>query len=202
MSVKHQLLLDPDLSSAAMKGAIMFLSLIRNRRSIRQYTNKHIEAEKIDQLLEATLRPPSSNNLKPWEFVLVTDKDLLLQLSGAKPKGASFLKDAALGIVVCADPGKCDVWIEDASIAAAFIHLAAVSLGLGSCWIQIRKRDHADGRQARERIAELLALPAHLEVEAIISVGYPAEEKAPHPKESLPFEKISYNQYGNRTQPF
>jgi nitroreductase len=185
-----------------MKGAIMFLSLVRNRRSIRQYENKPIEAEKIDLLLEATLRPPSSNNLKPWEFVVVTDKDLLLQLSGAKPKGAGFLKDAALGIVVCADPQICDVWVEDASIAAAFIHLAAASLGLGSCWIQIRKRDHADGRKAGERVAELLALPDHLEVEAIIAVGYPAEEKAPHTKESLPFEKISYNRYGNQTRPF
>jgi nitroreductase len=185
-----------------MKGGIMFLSLIRNRRSIRQYANKPIEAEKIDQLLEATLRPPSSNNIKPWEFVVVTDKELLKQLSNAKPKGAGFLKDAALGIVVCADPGKCDVWVEDAAIAGAFIHLAAASLGLGSCWIQIRKRQHADGRQARERVAELLGLPAALEVEAIIAVGYPAEEKAPHPQEFLPVEKISFNKYGNRTRSF
>jgi len=185
-----------------MKGAIMFLSLVRNRRSIRRYADKPIEAEKIDQLLEATLRPPSSNNRKPWEFVVVTDKDLLAQLSEAKPHGATFLKDAALGIVVCADPQICDVWVEDASIAAAFIHLAAASLDLGSCWIQIRKRDHAEGRTASERVAELLGLPDQLEVEAIIAVGYPAEEKAPHPKESLPFEKISYNRYGNRTQSF
>ena len=111
----------------------MFHSLIRTRRSIRRYENKPIEAEKIDLLLEATLRPPSSNNRQPWEFVVVTDKDLLEQLSSAKPHGAGFLKDAPLGIVVCADPGKCDVWVEDASIAATFIHLAAASLGLGSC---------------------------------------------------------------------
>jgi nitroreductase len=185
-----------------MKGAIMFHSLIRTRRSIRQYENKPIEAEKIDLLLEATLRPPSSNNRQPWEFVVVTDKELLEQLSNAKPHGAGFLKDAAMGIVVCADPGKCDVWVEDASIAATFIHLAAASLGLGSCWIQIRKRENADGRQAGERVAELLGLPDALEVEAIIAVGYPAEEKAPHPQEALPFEKISYNRYGNRTRSF
>jgi len=187
---------------AAIKGAIMFLSLIRNRRSVRQYENKPIEAEKIDLLLEAALRPPSSNNRQPWEFVVVTDKELLVPLSDAKPHGAGFLKDAALGIVVCADPGKCDIWVEDASIAATFIHLAAASLGLGSCWIQMRKRQYADGRQARDRVAELLALPENLEVEAIIAVGYPAEEKAPHPKAALPFEKISYNRYGNRTQSF
>ena len=180
----------------------MFHSLIRTRRSIRRYENKPIEAEKIDLLLEATLRPPSSNNRKPWEFVVVTDKELLEQLSSAKPHGAGFLKDAALGIVVCADPGKCDVWVEDASIAGAFIHLAAAALGLGSCWIQIRKREHADGRMARDCVAELLELPDNLEVEAIIAVGYPAEEKAPHPQEELPFEKISYNRYGNQTKPF
>jgi len=165
----------------------MFHSLIRTRRSIRRYENKPIEAEKIDLLLEATLRPPSSNNR---------------QLSSAKPHGAGFLKDAPLGIVVCADPGKCDVWVEDASIAATFIHLAAASLGLGSCWIQIRKREHADGRMARDRVAELLGLTDNLEVEAIIAVGYPAEEKAPHPQEKLPFEKISYNRYGSRTKSY
>jgi len=196
------LLLNPEIASAALKGAIMFHSLIRNRRSIRRYENTPIETEKIDLLLEATLRPPSSNNRKPWEFVVVTDKELLVQLSDAKPKGAGFLKDAALGIVVCADPGKCDVWVEDASIAATFIHLAAAALGLGSCWIQMRKRQNADGRPARDRIAELLALPDNLEVEAIIAVGYPAEEKAPHPQASLPVEKISYNRYGNQTKSY
>ena len=186
---------------ATMKGAIMFHSLIRNRRSIRRYEDRPIEAEKIDLLLEAALRAPSSNNRQPWEFVVVTDNALLVQLSSAKPHGAGFLKDAALGIVVCADPGKCDVWVEDASIAATFIHLAAASLGLGSCWIQIRKREYAGGRPARERVAELLGLPDNLEVEAFIAVGYPAEEKAPHPQEDLPVEKLSYNRYGNQTKP-
>jgi len=179
----------------------MFHSLIRSRRSIRRYENKPIDSETIDLLVEAALRSPSSNNRKPWEFVVVTDKDLLAQLSEAKPHGASFLKDAALGIVVCADVKKCDVWVEDASIATTFIHLAAASLGLGSCWIQIRKRDHSDGRPARDRVAELLGLSDNVEVEAIVAVGYPAEEKAPHAQESLEFEKISYNRYGNQNRP-
>ena len=49
-------------------------------------------------------------------------------------------KNAPLGVVVCADSSKCDVWVEDASIATIFLHLAATSMGLGSCWLQIRKR--------------------------------------------------------------
>ena len=53
---------------------------------------------------------------------------------------------------------------------------------------------------ARDRVAELLALPDNLEVEAIIAVGYPAEEKTPHPQDALRFEKISYNRYGERTK--
>jgi len=115
----------------------MFLSLVTKRRSIRKYQEKPVEAEKIDILIETVLRSPSSRGLNPWEFVVVTDQGLLEKLSKAKPHGASFLKNAPMGIVVCADPEKCDVWVEDASIASIYIHLATESIGLGSCWIQI-----------------------------------------------------------------
>ena len=94
----------------------MFLSLAKKRRSIRRYLEKPVEAEKIEMLIEAALRAPSSRGFNPWEFVVVTDGVLLEKLSKSKPHGASFLKDAPLGIVVCADPEKCDVWIEDASM--------------------------------------------------------------------------------------
>ena len=110
----------------------MFIDLIRKRRSIRKYTNDAIEAEKVELLKEAALRPPSSMGHNPWEYVFVTDSQLLAKLSKAKPHGSSFLGDARLGIVVCADPEKSAVWIEDASIATIFIQLAAESLGLGS----------------------------------------------------------------------
>ncbi|VAX32202.1 Nitroreductase, partial [hydrothermal vent metagenome] len=96
----------------------MFMPLIRKRRSIRKFLKKEVEAEKIDQLVEAALRAPSSRGLNPWEFIVVTKKDLLEKLSKAKKHGSSFLNNAPLGIVVCADPAKCDVWIEDASIAS------------------------------------------------------------------------------------
>ena len=108
----------------------MFLSLVQKRRSIRQYLEKPVEKEKIELLIEAALRSPSSRGFNPWEFIVLTDRDLLAKLSKAKPHGASFLKNAPLGIVVCADPEKCDVWVEDASIASIFLHLAAESLEL------------------------------------------------------------------------
>src|SRR4030042_1604382 len=109
----------------------MVISLIQKRRSIRRFLPKPVDAGKIDLLIEAALRSPSSRGLNPWEFIVVTDKDLLEKLSRSKQHGSAFLQNAPLGIVVCADPEKCDVWIEDASIASIFIHLAAASLGLG-----------------------------------------------------------------------
>jgi nitroreductase len=175
----------------------MFLSLIQRRRSIRKYLEKHVETEKIDVVIEAALRAPSSRGFKPWEFVVVTEKSLLEKLSKAKPHGASFLKNAPLGIVVCADPEKCDVWVEDASIASIFIHLAAESIGLGSCWIQIRKRMHDQTTSAEAYIRALLNIPKNLNVESIIAMGYSAEKKPPHRKEDLEYKKAHYGLYGS-----
>ena len=103
-----------------------------------------------------------------------------------------------MGIVVCADPGKSDTIIEDASIAAIIIQLTAASLGLGSCWVQMRERKHQDGRPAQEHIAQLLRIPDNYMVQCVIALGYPAESKAPHPKESLDFGKVYQERFGKR----
>jgi nitroreductase len=99
-------------------------------------------------------------------------------------------------VVVCADPNKSDVWIEDASIASIFIHLAAASLGLGSCWIQIRKRMFDEATTSEDYVRELLNIPDALRVESIVGVGYPDEKKEPHPKEVLQYDKVFQNAYG------
>lgn len=174
----------------------MFLPLIRNRRSTRSFTGQPVEPEKVSLLVEAALRSPSSRGLNPWEFILVTDKDMLIKLSSCKPHGASFLKGAPLGIVVLADPNRCDVWVEDCSIASTYIQLTAENLGLKSCWIQIRKREFSSGKMARDRVLELLNIPDHLEVESIIAVGYPNEHLEGHPAESLGYPKVHQEKYG------
>lgn len=173
----------------------MFISLLEKRRSIRKYKNQQIEQEKMDLLKEAALRSPSSMGRNPWEFVFLTDMELLEKLSRSKPHGASFLKRAPLGVVICADPQKCDVWVEDCSIAAIFLHLAAESIGLGSCWIQIRDRMHDKNKTASDYIKETLKIPSGMEVEAIIAAGYPDEEKPGHRKDELPYERIHLNTF-------
>ena len=174
----------------------MFLPLIQKRRSIRKFQNKPVETEKLDMLMEAALRAPSSMGNNPWEFIVVREQDMLQKLSKAKPHGATFLRNSPLGIIVCADPGKSSVWVEDASIASIFIHLAAESIGLGSCWIQIRERMHSETKTAEAYISELLGLPANMKVEAIIAAGYPDEKKQPHEKENLEYHKVHVDVYG------
>jgi len=176
----------------------MFNKLIEKRRSIRKFKDTPIEEEKIEQLIQAALRSPSSRNFNPWRFVVVNRPDLLEKLATAKPHGASFLGKAPLGIVVCADTLASDVCIEDASIASIFIHLAAHSAGLGSCWIQIRKRDHDSSRSAATYIKDLLGIPDNIMVESIIAIGYPDETKKGHPKENLQFDKVSFNRFSEK----
>jgi len=176
----------------------MFIDLLRARRSIRRFQDRPVEKEKIDLLIETMLRAPSSRGLDPWEFVVVTEKESLSRLSQAKPHGATFVKNAPLAIVVCADPEKSDVWVEDAAIASILLHLAATDLGLGSCWVQIRLREHDNQKMAQDYVAELLGLREGMVVASIIAVGYPAEQQPGHPRSSLPDEKVSFGRYGQR----
>lgn len=174
------------------------LSLLRKRRSVRKFKDRSLSTREVDILIEALLCSPSSRNLRPWEFILVTDRDLLEQLGRAKEHGSAFLAGAALAVVVVADPEKCDVWIEDCSIASIVVQLTAESIGLGSCWAQIRCRPHGEGRSAEDFVKELLELPERYVVESAIGIGYPDEEKEPLPRESLQFGKIHYDRYGGK----
>jgi nitroreductase len=166
------------------------LDLVRKRRSVRKYKDKPIEPELIELLKEAAVRSPTSRNFRPWRFLFVTEKTKLAALSRAKPSGARFLKGAGLGVVVCADETESDVWIEDCSIASIILQLTGQSLGLGSCWIQIRKRMHSDSQTSEEYVKDVLGLQEHMKVESIIAFGYPDEEKQPIPKEQLEYPKI------------
>jgi nitroreductase len=172
------------------------IDLLQKRRSVRKFKNKVVEKDKISTLVQAALLSPSSRNLQPWEFLIVSDKKVLKQLAQSKKHGSSFLKGAPLGIVATADPGVSDVWIEDTSIACIIIQLAAESLGLSSCWIQIRERVHHGNLTAEQYVKQTLNIPVSHRVEAIVAVGYRDEEKKPHGEEDLPRKKIHLNSYG------
>jgi len=176
----------------------MFIDLLRKRRSIRQFQKKPVEQEKITILTEAALRSPSSRSLYPWEFIVVQNKETLTALSEVKPHGAAFLKNAPLAIVVCGDPAKCDVWIEDCSIASMLIHLAASDLGLGSCWIQLRLREHDKQKSSSVRATEILGIQNNMQVQTIIAIGYAKKEAKGHEAASLLREKLHFERFGEQ----
>lgn len=167
------------------------IELIRNRRSIRKFVDKKVPYELQETLGEVLLRSPTSRNLCPWQFVFVDSPQLLEKLSAAKSSGSSFVKDAPLAVAICAEPDVSDVWIEDCSIAAILLQMAAQSFGLGSCWVQIRRRKTADALCSEQYVREQLNLPEKIRVECIIAIGYPAEQKPPVNDDQLPKNKLS-----------
>lgn len=174
----------------------MLLDLLHSRRSIRQFSTRAVEDEKIATLLEAALLSPSSKGSTPWRFVVVREPERIAQLAAVKPHGAAFLKNAPLVIAVCADTEASDVWVEDCSIATLLLHLQASELGLGSCWVQVRLRPHDKELSAAAYTAELLALPEHIEPLALLGIGYPAEDERPRDRRELLFDTVSSERFG------
>ncbi|WP_321529867.1 nitroreductase family protein [uncultured Desulfuromonas sp.] len=177
----------------------MFLDLLRQRRSIRKFTNTALTEEQLCLLQEAVLRAPSSRGRDPWQFIFVTDRHKVQALSQAKPHGAGFLAEAAVAVIVCADPQCCDVWIEDCSIAAFILQLTAQDLGLGSCWAQIRCREHDDTTDAESYVRRVAGIPDQLRIDAIIGIGEADEEKEGHPEDELRQERIHWQSYRSDT---
>ncbi len=171
----------------------MFYDVLQSRRSIRKFQNRAVEKEKIDVILKSALLAPSSRARRPWEFIAITDRELLKKLSRSREHGSEFLAGAPLGIVVAADSQACDVWVEDASITAIIIQLSAQALDLSSCWIQVRERFHSGQVKAEDYIKEVLAIPAKYSIECMVGIGYPAEEKSAYPEDELLYGKLHFN---------
>lgn len=171
------------------------LEMMYNRRSVRKYTGTCISDEDLQQVLKAGLLSASGRHIRPWEFIVVKDKEMLEKLSEARTGAAGMLCQADAAVVVIADESKTDVWIEDCSITMANMHLMADSLGLGSCWIQMRLREAADGRTSEAYVRDILNVPDTYRVEAILSLGMPKDKADAHTEADLMMEKIHYEKF-------
>ena len=174
---------------------IQFREMLYTRRSIRSFADRPLERETVDTLVQAALLSPSSRSIKPWEFIVVDKPEILTELAGSKEHGSNFLGKAPLALVVIGIPGISDVWVEDCSIASLLVQLQAESLGLGSCWIQIRGRKHSGEVSSEDFVKALLEIPGDRSVESIIAIGHPGETKSPYTREDLPFDKVHFNRY-------
>lgn len=172
-----------------------FHDMLFTRHSIRKYTDEPLDGEHVKLLLEAALLAPSGKSVRPWEFVVVEDKEVLAKMSECRPFGSGPVAKCKLAIVVCGDPGKTDVWVEDCTIAATYIQLQAEALGLGSCWIQMRGRFDKDNNDSADLIRELLDIPGEQQVECIIVLGHKDEVRRPVDPDKLLWEKVHIGKF-------
>lgn len=158
------------------------LQTIFDRTSVRSYTSKKVEPEKVELLLRAAMAAPTAGNKQPWSFVVVDDRALLDTLAANMPY-AKMASKANVAIIVCGDSRKMyegkesEYWIQDCSAATENLLLAAQSLGLGAVWTGVYPM--AD---RVEKLKSLLNMPDHLIPLNVIPVGYPAAENKPKDK--------------------
>lgn len=171
------------------------LEIMRNRRSVRTYTGESVPEEDLEKILQAGLLSASGRAIRPWEMIVVRNKETLERMAGSRASGAKMLEGADCAIVVLGDETKTDVWTEDCSIVMTNMHLMADSLGVGSCWIQGRLREASDGRTTEAFLRELLGFPENYRLEAILSLGMPKEHPVPRNLEELLTDKLHWEKF-------
>ncbi len=171
------------------------LDLLLNRRSIRKFKTQQIEKETLDKIVKGALTSPSGRNIKPWNLIVIDDKEILSKLGSLRGGASKPISNAPLAIAVIGDREATDVLIEDLSIISIIIQLMSHSLGLGSCWIQVRNRIAIDDNTVEESVRDILNIADNYNVESIIAIGYPDEEKTSHDLEKLDFDKVHYNSF-------
>jgi nitroreductase len=140
---------------------------ITSRRNVRSYADQPISAQHLDQILEAGRRAPSGRNSQPWDFVVVTDRDQLVELSKVWVGAGHVAGSAAtIALVVDADPETRQRVRFDLGQATMIMMLAAADLGIGSGHSSVGDGDMA-GR--------LLGLPPDKACTFLIALGYPAD---------------------------
>ena len=161
-----------------------------NRRSIRKYNDQKINKEDIDKILKAAMYAPSAMNLQAWQFIVIDDKDILIETIKSIPY-AEMLRQSAATILVCGDSliEKNESWLlQNCSAAIQNILLSSYGLGIGSCWIAIHGMD-----DVYQNIKAQFALPENIVPVSLISLGYPDEVvKA---EERVTEEKVHYNRW-------
>ena len=172
------------------------LAALRQRCSVRAYTDEDIPDKTIEAVIEAGLLSAAGRGIRPWELIVVRDPETLRSLAAMRKEGsARMLEGANAAIVVIAKEDAADTWIEDCSIVMANMHLAADALGLGSCWIQGRMRYAAEGVTTCDYVAELLGIPEGYQLEATLSLGFPASHKPTRTVDETLRAKVHYERF-------
>jgi len=157
------------------------MTAIQTRRSIRKFSSKPVEDEKLNRVLEAGRLSPSAANQQTWKFIVVRDPAVRARLTDAC-MGQPFVGTAPVILVCCGtDPDRIMLcgqqrYTIDCSIATAYMILEAHELGLGTCWL---------GHFDEQAVKAALGIPAPVRVVSMTPLGYPAESPKPRPRKDL-----------------
>ncbi|HEX7995776.1 MAG TPA: nitroreductase [Streptosporangiaceae bacterium] len=153
-------------SQDQVRDGVSASDAIRSRRNVRQYADRPIAGNDLDEILEAARRSPSSKNSQPWDFVVVTDRDQLSRLAGVWIGGKHIAGSAAtIALITPADEAARGSVQFDLGQATMSIMIAAAGLGIGSCHSAVGDQDLA---------RKLLGHPVDSACHLLISLGYPA----------------------------
>ncbi|MFH1234508.1 MAG: nitroreductase family protein [Candidatus Diapherotrites archaeon] len=169
------------------------IEAIYSRRSVRDYSDKPVPKEIVEELLNAAVMAPSARNTQPWNFSIVQDRETIdklgdkaAEMRGMLGKGlkaglrlagkGTIFYNAPLLIVISGKTGY-DYLKDDVNLAVQNMFLAAHSLGLGSCWIGLAKPLNKDPASMKE-----LGIPSDMEIVAPLIFGYPKKQDKSIPK--------------------
>ena len=163
------------------------LSNIQSRKSVRKYSDKAVEPEKVEQLLRAAMAAPTGKNTQPWRFVVVDDRAKLDAMAESLPY-AKMLKFAPMAIIVCGDEEISNYWYLDCSAATQNLLLAAEALDLGAVWTTTYPYE--------DRMAVVkkhINHPDNIKSLCVIPIGYP--EGKTKSKEKWDATKVFQNEW-------
>jgi len=166
-----------------------FMDVIRNRRSIRKYTDEPVSDADLDYVLEAARLAPSWANTQCWRFIVVKNPEMKTKLAEA---GNAWIAHAPVIVVACADPSKPgtkgdqEYYMLDVGIAMEHLVLAAADRGLGTCWI---------GAFDEQTVKTVLDVPDGIRVVATTPLGHPAESPDARSRKTMD-EIVCSERYG------
>jgi len=158
------------------------LKTIFARKSVRAFTEEPVSTETLETIIRAGMAAPSAVDKRPWEFIVVTDRQILKQLADVLPF-ARMTATAAAAVIVAGDIKKqfcgedADYWIVDCSAATENILLAAESLGVGAVWAAVYPED-----DRITAVSSILGIPSHIVPLNVIPVGMAGGREKPKDK--------------------
>ena len=172
---------------------------IQKRRSIRNYSKKNVDFDKLTLILEAGCKAPSSGNLQDYRFIIVNNKDKIRALA-EHCNEQYWIATAPVLIIVCSDTEKTESYYglrgqrlystQNSAAAIQNMLLAAHALGLGSCWV---------GAFNEEFVSDEFNIPGKVRPQGIITLGYREGQLEPKTENDLE-SMIFFNSYGSKIE--